>query len=499
MEHSPQNPLPHRLIFAGLAGPLIRLGLLAMVAMSAVAHAASTPNILFIYLDDLGYGDLSTTNPDSKIPTPHIDRLATEGLSFSDAHAPASVCGPSRYGLLTGRYPWRRGKGGTGNGAKFRDLFMDEKRPTIASILQQAGYQTAQMGKWGLRHNYSDAVIPGGEPGDLNAYDFETKRLLGSQLVGFDYSWCITYLDATSSDIKVQFENGRPVDRSLSPTDPYRWLPDSANKVIEYLEVQAGKGDNLRFGIDRTQPFFIYWDPPSPHTPYVPNEEFIGRSEAGIYGDFVVEIDHYIGQILGKLDELGLAEDTLVIFASDNGPDSSAYERVQVFNHAGMHIRRGIKTDVFEGGHRTPLIVRWPGVVKPERQSSALVSFTDWFATIADITGQAIPAQAGEDSISFLPLLRDESAPAHRQSVVHHSTRSVYAIRQEGWIYIDGTASPLDEPEWFRTTRRVSQSDQLGQLYNLIDDPGQSQDLASVHPDRVAKLKSLLTTIKANP
>lgn len=194
--------------------------------------------------------------------------------------------------------------------------------------------------------------------------------------MGFDYSWCITYLDRSDSDnTKVQFENGRPVDPSLTPTDPYRWLPDSANKVVEYLRVHAGQADYPRFGADRAKPFFIYWDPPSTHAPYVPNEPFIGRSGAGVYGDFVVEIDHHIGRMLAALDELGLADNTLVIFASDNGSDSKIYERLREFDHAGMGDRRGIKTDVFEGGHRVPLIVRWPGVVAPRRQSAALVSF----------------------------------------------------------------------------------------------------------------------------
>lgn len=475
------------------------LALLAIFVVGAVSAETTRPNVLFIYLDDLGYGDSSATNPESKISTPHIERLSREGVSFTDAHAPAPICGPSRYGLLTGQYPWRRGKDGMGNGAKFRDLFIDRNRPTVATLFRQAGYTTAQLGKWGLRHNYSEAVKPGREPGDLDAYDFVNRRLLGSQLVGFDYSWTITYLDGTSSDIKVQFENGRPVDPSLTPTDPYRWLPDSADKVVEYLRVHAGKTNYAAFGVERAKPFFIYWDPPSPHTPYVPNEPFVGRSGAGVYGDFVMEIDHHIGRMLTALDELGLAGDTLVVFASDNGPDAQTYERLREFGHAGMGIRRGIKTDVFEGGHRVPLIVRWPGVVAPQRQSTALISFTDWFATFAELTGQSVPPNAGEDSVSFLDVLRDEKATGSRRSVIHHSSRGVFAIRHDDWIYIDDDAAPAGEPEWYRDLRGVKPGAGPGQLYHLARDPSQAQNLAGKDPERVARLKTLLAQGKAAP
>ena len=475
--------------------------LLTWVGVSTVSSQSpsETPNILFIYLDDLGYGDVSFSNPNSKIPTPHIDRLAHEGISFTDAHAPAAVCGPSRYGLLTGRYPWRRGKGGTSNGAKFRDLFIENNRMTIASLLKQRGYNTAQLGKWGLRHNYSDAVRPGREPGDLDAYDFETKRLLGAQLVGFDYSWCITYLVKEDSNIKTQFENGSPLDPSLADTDPYRWLPDSAEKVVEYLEVYAGEKENSKFGIDADQPFFIYWDPPSPHDPVVPNEAFIGKSGAGAYGDFVFEIDHYIGDMLDALDRFNLADQTLVIFASDNGPDVSSYERIRSHNHFSMGNRRGIKTDVLESGHRLPLVVRWPGHIQPNQTNDQLVSLTDWFATLAEITGQKIPKDAGEDSLGFLPLLlKGHLDQPYRTSVIHHTPRGEFAIRHNDWVFVDHGPPEADEPEWFREQLKVESHDYPGQLYNLKTDPTQSIDLYGIHPEKVRELKSLLLEAKNN-
>ena len=475
---------------------ILFLSLLPLLGLST--SLADTPNILFIYLDDLGYGDVSFSNPVSKISTPNIDRLAREGISFTDAHAPAAICGPSRYGLLTGRYPWRRGKRGGTNGAKFRDLFIEEGRLTLASLLKQKGYNTAQFGKWGLRHNYSQAVLPGKTAGNMDAYDFENKRLMGSQLVGFDYSWCITYLNKVNSDIKFQFENGKPVDPTLKETDPYTWLPQSAKKVVEYLETYAGKRDNPKFGIDSKQPFFVYWDPPSPHEPIVPNKAFVGKSGAGLYGDFVVEIDHYIGNMLNTLDRLKLSDDTLVIFASDNGPAlSTVYDRALEFDHYSMGERRGIKTDILEGGHRLTLVVRWPGMVKPGQRSDALVSLTDWFATLANITGQKIPANAAEDSLSFLPLLLDGNlAKPYRESIIHHTPQGIFAIRQQDWIFIDHGPPDPSEPEWFRKKRNVQPHSFPGQLYNLKDDPTQSVNLYGQHPERVRKMKALLNSYK---
>lgn len=459
--------------------------------------AEQTPNILFIYLDDLGYGDVSFSNPESKILTPNVDRLAREGISFTDAHAAAAVCGPSRYGLLTGRYPWRRGQGGTSNGAKFRDQFLESDRLTVASLLKQKNYNTGQFGKWGLRHNYSDAVLPGREPGNLDAYDFDNKRLMGSQLVGFDYSWCITYLDKEDSNIKSQFENGSPLDPTLAPSDPYAWLPDSADKVVEYLETYAGERENPKFGIDPEQPFFVYWDPPSPHDPIVPNEAFVGKSGAGLYGDFVLEVDHYIGSMLNALDRLKLAENTLVVLASDNGPATGVYERVQEFDHYSMGERRGMKTDVLEGGHRVPLVVRWPGFIEPDQTSDDLVCLTDWLATFAEITGQRIPANTGEDSMSFLSLLRNGSLEKpYRESVIHHTPKGEFAIRSWDWVFIDGGTAPASEPEWFREKRNVKANTFPSQLYHLENDPTQASNLYGKYPEKVQELKTLMEATK---
>jgi arylsulfatase A len=466
------------------------------------------PNILFIYLDDLGYGDVTCYNPDSKIHTPHMDRLAKEGMLFTDAHTPAAICGPSRYGLITGRYPWRRGKGGTGNGPKFRDLFIEKGRTTLASLLQTRDYNCAQIGKWGIRHNYSDAVKPGKEPGHKDSYDFPNKRLLGAQAVGFDYSWCMTHLFPAPGTKEIGhskhlLENGLPIDPTLSISDPYRWLPDSAMKVVEYLGAYAGKKENPKFGINRQSPFFIYWDPPSPHTPIVPNKEFQGKSGAGDYGDFVLEIDHCVGAILDALDKLQLSDNTLVILSSDNGPETFAYQRIQKHRHYSMGSLRGVKRDAWEGGHRVPLLVRWPGVVQPGRSNAALVSLTDWLATFADIAGFNLSKDAGEDSVSILPLLKGSNQPV-RESVIHHSASGKFAIRQGDWLFIDyktgdGNSGPRKEPDWFRKERGVVSYPSNTMLFNLKDDPQQKRNLYKNHPEKAGELKKLLDDSRSAP
>lgn len=464
---------------------------------------AKDPNILLIYLDDLGYGDVTCYNPNSKIHTPNIDRLAKEGVAFTDAHTPAAICGPSRYGLMTGRYPWRRGSGGMGNGPKFRDAFIEKGRLTLASLLKKREYNTAQIGKWGLRHNYSDAVKEGKVPGSIDSYDFPNKRLLGSQLFGFDYSWCMTHLFPIPGTRKIghskhQFENGLPVDLNLKISDPFRWLPDSAMKVVAYLEAYAGKRNYPAFGAQSDKPFFIYWDPPSPHEPIVPNEEFLGKSGAGKYGDFVLEIDHYVGGILDALDRLDLSENTLVIFSSDNGPENTCYDRIQEHGHYSMGELRGVKRDVWEGGHRVPLLVRWPGVVKPGTTSRAMVCLTDWFATFSEITNQSLPENAGEDSISMLPHLHGQHTETPvRDSAIHHTHAGRFAIRHNDWLYIDHTTGDANrEPGWFRKKRGVRSHGFPAELFNLQTDPQQTSNLFAKHPEKVKELKMLLEQYK---
>jgi len=475
-----------------------------------VSALAKKPNILFIFLDDMGYGDPQCYNPESLIPTPNINRLATEGMKFTDAHTAAAVCGPSRYGLLTGRYPWRRGKGGAGNGKKFRDVFIEDGRQTIASMLKNNGYNTAQMGKWGLRHNYSDAVKTSMKPGTKDAYDFPNKKLEGAQLFGFDYTYTQTYLFPVPgidtipgmdviSDAKMVFENSLPQDPDLNIKNPYDLLPESAENAIDYLESYAGKKKNAKFGLDKDKPFFLYWDPVGPHTPYTPLPEFRGKSKVGPYGDYVFEIDHYIGKMLDKLEELELADNTIVIFASDNGPDKFTYSRIQNFRHYSMGDWRGVKRDAWEGGNRTPFIIKWPGKVKPNTVNDTPFCLTDMMATFAEIVGAKLPDNAGEDSFSMLSLLQTEPSEFNRPSIIYHNTRGKMGIRVDNWVYIDAPSGAVDQdPDWFKEERGVIAHNEKVELFDLSEDPQQLKNLALENPNKVKQLKQKLDEMIEN-
>ena len=458
------------------------------------------PNILFLYMDDMGIGDPKCYNAESLIPTPNIDKLATQGVRFTDAHSPAPVCGPSRYGLMTGRYPWRRGTYGFGNGKNYDDVLIEKGRQTVASVLKANGYNTAQIGKWGLKNNYSDAVKPGREPGTIDAYDFPNRKLLGSNLFGFDYAYTQTHIYekegfdsipgmSAISDCKMPFVNGLPVNADLEPENPYNWVPNSAEKVIEYIEVYGGKKDNPEYGLDRNKPFFIYWDPPGPHAPYVPLPEFVGKSKVGRYGDYVYEIDHYIGKMLEALEELNLAKNTIVIFSSDNGPDKYSYARIEDFNHYGMGSWRGLKLDLWEGGNRIPFIARWPGKIKPNTVNNHQFCLTDMMATFSELVGHELAENEGEDSFSILSLLKTGEPTQKRPPILYNTPRKKLGIRKDEWVFIDAPTGGGKEPEWFKKERGVVEHNQEVELFNLIDDPQQSKNLALEYPEKVKELK----------
>jgi len=475
---------------------------------SSTENEAEKPNILFLYMDDMGIGDPQCYNPESLIPTPNIDKLAKQGVRFTDAHSPASVCGPSRYGLVTGRYPWRRGDQGFGNGKAYDDVMIQEGRQTIASLLKANGYNTAQIGKWGIKNNYSDAVKPGMEPGTLDAYDFPNRKLLGSNLFGFDYAYTQTHIYekvgfdsiegmAAVTDCKMPFVNGLPVNKDLEPENPYNWIPNSAEKVIEYIEVYGGKKENPEFGFDRNNPFFIYWDPPGPHAPYVPLPEFVGKSEVGPYGDYVYEIDHYIGLMLEALKENDLAKNTIVIFSSDNGPDKYSYARIEDFDHYGMGSWRGLKIDLWEGGNRIPFIARWPGKIKPNTVNNHQFCLTDMMATFSEIVGHELTEDEGEDSFSILSLLKTGEPTQERPPILYSTPRKQLAIRKDEWVFIDAPAGGRNEPEWFKKERGVVEHNQEVELFNLKEDPQQTKNLALEYPEKVKELKQELDEMVA--
>jgi arylsulfatase A-like enzyme len=460
------------------------LALFVLVMAAMVSAAENKPNIVFILADDMGYGDVHAFNPQSKIPTPHIDELASAGMRFTDAHAPGAVCIPSRYGLLTGRYPFR-------NTRKFdKECLIEPGRMTLASLLKQAGYSTAMIGKW---HQSFD-----GGP------QYETRRVLPGGPVdhGFDSFFGLH----ASLDIAPYFyiENDRelepPKDKIAEHHTP-GWtniqgafwrgggiapgfkheevLPLFTRKSVEFLESRRGK----------SEPFFLYFAPPAPHTPWVPLEPFKGKSGAGLYGDYAIEVDDSVGQVLAAIDRAGLADNTLVFFTSDNGP--VWYEAdVERFRHRSASIYRGMKGDAWEGGHRMPFIARWPGHIKPGESSSQVICFTDMLATFANVSGQHLPDNAAEDSVDILPaLLGSEMNKPLRDSTIIVSSRGVLTIRQGDWKLIPQLGSGgFSKPAIIKP----KPGDPAGQLYNLATDPSEKDNVYAQHPDIVRRLTERL-------
>lgn len=469
-----------RFLFSGFA-----LCALAVVwaACGGSEQSAPLPNIVVILADDMGYGDPGAWNPDSKVPTPHIDRLAAEGMRFTDAHSPSAVCTPTRYGLLTGRYAWRT-RLTQGVLVGYSPNLIDTTRLTLPGMLRQAGYATAGIGKWHLGL------------GDAERTDYTQPLRPGPVSLGFDYYYGIP----SSLDFEpyVWFENDRveqlPTDsieasRPCCKEDFYRGggiapdfrhvdvLPRTIERSVEYV-MQAGD-----------KPFFLYVPFSAPHTPWLPTEPFQGSSGAGTYGDFAVQVDAGVGDILNALDEAGVAENTLVVFTSDNGAHWLPYE-IEMFDHRANLDWRGMKADIHEGGHRVPFVARWPGRIEAGSVSHELISLVDLMATFASVTGQTLPDDAGEDSYDLMPVLLGEPVEGPiREATVHHSVNGLFAIRQGSWKLIEGLGSGgFTQP----VSVEPGPGDPLGQLYHLGDDPGETNNLYADHPEVVERLSALL-------
>jgi len=405
------------------------------------------PHIIFIMADDMGYGDLSCLNPESRIPTPQMDRLAAEGVVFTDAHSGSSVCTPTRYGLLTGRYSWRtRLKKGVLNG--YSRCLIETDRLTVASLLKKHGYHTACIGKWHLGLTEYSPERP-----NLTLDEFTRPLRPGPNELGFDYWFGIP----ASLDMApyVYIRNGvvtaPPTGRIEASPYPafYRRGPIAPDfrheEVLPRLAEEAVQFIRRHQRSTPERPFFLYLALTAPHTPWVPLPAFRGRSRAGLYGDFVTQVDDVVGRLLRVLDEERLAGQTLVILTSDNGADERFIGDYNNgvsgpganFGHEANYIYRGQKSDIWDGGHRIPFIARWPGVIRAGRQCSKLVCLTDLLATCAELVGAQLPENAGEDSFSFLPYLqgRKPSGPV-REAVVHHSIDGSFALRRGRWKYI---------------------------------------------------------------
>jgi arylsulfatase A len=476
-----------------------RLLTFALLAFSA--HAAPPPNIVYILTDDLGIGDVSCYNPKSAWQTPHIDRLAREGARFTDAHSASSLCTPSRYALLTGRYAWRGSlKQGVLQGHS--PALIEPGRPTVASFLREHGYATAIFGKW---HLGLDWARNGPQPENI---DYAKSFGGGPIAHGFDRFFGIS----ASLDMPpyVWLAQDRattlPTERLADSKAPKLWragplAPDfKLEDVQPRLTAQAIAYIAERATAKNQKPFFLYLPLAAPHTPILPTREFEGKTHATTYGDFVTQVDADIGAILAALEKNGLAQNTLVIFTSDNGfapaADVPAHLRIAHDPSGGY---RGYKSDLFDGGHRIPFIARWPGVIRAGTTSADLVEQLDLFATCADILGAKIPDTAAEDSVSLLPLLRGEKrVTPPRTTLVNHSAEGRFAIREGRWKLLlwpgsGGWSPPTPKPsQWLKTEATDLATLPRFQLYDLAADPAETKNLADAHPEIVQRLGRLL-------
>jgi len=518
LRHSRRDFLKNCACAAGVTPFLSPAGWAAECDRANPGPRASLPNIVFILADDLGYGDLSCLNPDSKISTPNLDRLASQGMVFTDVHSGSAVCTPTRYGILTGRYCWRSPLKRSVLWAWDGPL-IEPGRLTVGALLGRHGYDTACIGKWHLGWDWptqegsriNDQIAPGeSRPGIRNTFgekvDFSRPLANGPTTRGFDYYFGD---DVPNFPPYCFIENDRTLGIPTRPKPPDMFgspgpmvagwrledvMPALTEKAVAFLRAKPGAEP---FHRRNASPFFLYFPLTAPHTPIAPAQEFQGTSKAGAYGDYVQQVDWTVGQVLQALDDTGQAGNTLVLFTSDNGSPgrdgtnmNGAVNSVRRFGHNPSYIYRGIKADIWEGGHHEPFLARWPGRIKPGSRCGRTICLTDLLATCAEILGEPLPADAGEDSFSFLPLLlnRAPDGPV-REAVVHHSIDGLFALRQGQWKFVDGVGSG----GW------SGKGDGLpGQLYNLQTDPREQNNLYAdpEHQPVVNRLKRLLEECK---
>ncbi|MDG2029754.1 MAG: arylsulfatase [Phycisphaerales bacterium] len=475
--------------------PGLLLILLSMVLHGSVraALADEPPNIILILADDLGSGDIGVFNTESRIPTPNLDLLSRQGMRFDDAHSPSAVCTPTRYGLLTGRYAWRsRLKQWVLNGNS--RLLIDDGRPTLPSVLAESGYATSGVGKWHLGLG-SEQPVDYGRPFDSGplTIGFSQYEGIPASLDMEPYVWIVgDSLEAPPTSELERSEHRRQggggfwrKGRSAPGFDMNDVLPRIGRTACRMVTNLAGDD----------HPFLLYIPLTAPHTPWMPDEEHAGRSEAGHYGDFVAMVDTTVGSILDCLERTGVAKDTIVIFTSDNGAHWPTTD-VRTYGHAANLDLRGQKADIHEGGHRVPLIVRWPGRIAADSISSETICLTDVFPTLVAAAGAELPDGAAPDGVNLLPVLRATGEPTdHRRGIIHHSGDGMFAIRSGRWKLVEGLGSG-----GFTKPARIEVPDgEVGfQLYDLDADPAESVDLASDLPEEVIRLRSLLEEIRSS-
>ncbi|MBT9188779.1 sulfatase family protein [Zobellia russellii] len=490
-----------------------------LFSLSMGAQNIQKPNIIIVYTDDQGYGDVSALNPDAKFRTPNMDKLANEGIIFTDGHSSDAVCTPSRYSLLTGRYSWRTSlkKGVLGADGP---CLIEKDGMTIASLLQENGYKTAMIGKWHLQMEFEGSLGKN--------RDWSKPFTDGPIEKGFDYYFGIpasmnygvlTYLENDKVlDPPVLWtkkkgdKNPRTFSDTINPkgyrmTPPYRstrkkgtsgWvevapsfndelvLKTFADKAVDYISESAAEAKSGK-------PFFLYLPLTSPHLPHCTHPDFQGQSNCGNYGDFMEETDYRIGQVLEALKANGIEDNTLVIFSSDNGAETNyVYQREKYGHYSSLNFKGG-KRDIYEGGHRVPFLMRWPNGIQAGTKSDVPVCQTDYLATIADILGVELPDNAGEDSYSLLPILRGERYDkAVRGAVIHHSASGHFALRDGKWKLnmFRGSGGSL-KPKFIEPKK----GEAIYELYNMEEDPGETTNLYFKNPDVVKRLTQKIAKI----
>ena len=511
---------------------ILQSGLLFLFSLLPSALCIESPNILFIYADDLGYGDVACYNPESKVPTPNLDRMAMEGIRFTDAHSPSTVCTPSRYSVMTGRMAFRLNYPGVFTGVQGPCL-IDEDRLTLPGMLREKGYETALFGKWHIGmtfrdkqgraiHELQDEVAAKYERGEsgvelVKLVDFSKPIEDGPLDRGFDHFFGTACCPTT--DWLYAFIDGNripnPPNRRLAredeglPVHPYSkdnrlgMLADGFDlQEVDMVFLEKSKAflkNHVKSRSDK--PFFLFHSAQAVHLPSFPGRAFKGKSGAGPHGDFIFEFDFVVGELLRILEELNLAENTLVIVTSDNGPETGTSVAMRNdHNHNGARPWRGLKRDQWEGGHRVPFIAKWPGKIQAGSISDQTICQTDVMATCAALVSYALPEDSAEDSFNLLPaLLGNDKGKAIRPYTLHQTISLALAIRQGNWKYLDHAGSGGNNYEREHIAPYVIKNtapSALGQLYDLENDPGETVNLYFHRPDKVKELKALLEKAK---
>ncbi|MEZ5939815.1 MAG: arylsulfatase [Planctomycetaceae bacterium] len=475
------------------------------------------PNILLILADDLGYGDVSCYNAQAKVSTPHVDQIAREGMQFLDAHSPSTVCTPTRYSILTGRMAFRLNYRGVFTGAGGPCLITDD-RLTLPQLLHNQGYATAMFGKWHVGMTFFDSKGQAINQNGLEAVkqiDYSRPIPDGPIHRGFDQffgtaccpttDWLYAFVDGD----RVPAPPTKILDREALPKHEWSFdcrpglvAPDFEHEEVDMVFLRKSLQFLDRHCTEQPQkPFFLFHSLQAVHLPSFPGKDYQGTTQAGPHGDFIAEFDDVVGQLMRKLDELGVSENTLVIITSDNGPEvGTVINMRQKYEHDGARPWRGMKRDNWEGGHRVPLIVRWPGNVKPQSVSHQTVCLTDIMATCASVVNAKLRNDTAEDSFNLLPVLRGEAKAPVREFTLHQTISLALAIRKGKWKYLDHKGSGGNNYGEGRLKELYSieetAPDAPGQLYDLESDPGETTNLYLRHPEVAKELKAALDKCK---